>query len=69
MTREEFSFRIGKLMFLEALLGKLDMEVEDAGIHTGESGTDTESENPEPFSGHNGGHVRDRECSKTLAGN
>lgn len=57
-------------MFREVLLGKLDMEAENAGIHTGESGPDTESENPEPLARHNSGYVRDRECSsKTLAGN
>jgi hypothetical protein len=44
--------------------------VEDAGIHTGESGNDTESENPEPFSGHQPRTPFEIEnVLKTLAGN
>jgi hypothetical protein len=53
MTKEEFSFRVGKLIFLESLLGKLE-EVEDARVYFGKSGTDSQGKNPQPVAGHNG---------------
>lgn len=44
MKREEFSFRVGKAMFWEALLGKLDMEeAKNAGTDN-EEGADREAD-------------------------